>query len=107
MDDAAAQLVDDVRELTREVAEFSRRWQRGVTKRFEGVELRRHFFVGRRGKIFGRAKKPDEGAVNRVGGPCEIGVDGNAHVRAVRPVLPVFFVEHVSLRLEPADFGER
>ncbi len=34
-------------------------------------------------------------------------MDGNAHVRAVRPVLPVFFVEQIGLGLEVAGFGER
>jgi hypothetical protein len=34
-------------------------------------------------------------------------VDGNSDVRAVRPVLPVFFVEQIGLGLEVADFGER
>ena len=34
-------------------------------------------------------------------------MDGNAHIRAVGPVLPVFFVEQIGLGLEEADFGER
>ena len=36
MNDAAAKFVDDVRQLSREVAEFSRRRQRGVALGFKG-----------------------------------------------------------------------
>ena len=107
MNDAAAKLIDNERKLAREVAEFSGRRQRGVAFGFECLELGFQFFIGRGGESFGRAKQAGEGAVNRVGGAREIGVHGNAHVRAVRPVLPVFFVEQIRLGFEIAHFGQR
>ena len=107
MNDAAAEPVDDERQLAGQVAEFAGRRDDGEIFPIERLDLRLEFFVARGRQIFRRAEKPREGAVNGVGGAGEIGVDGNAHVRAVRPVLPVFFVEQISLGLEAAGFGER
>ena len=56
MNDAAAEFLDDVRQLAGEVAEFSRRRQRGVALRFERFELRFQFFIGGGGEIFGGAE---------------------------------------------------
>ncbi len=102
MEDAAAKRLDDVRQLARKVAQFAGGRNDGEIFHVELFELRFQFFVAREGQILGRAEKPGEGAVNRVGGAGEIRVDGNAHVRAVRPVLPVFFVEQIGLGLEAA-----
>ena len=90
MENAAAELVDDERQLAGEVAEFSRRRQRGVTLRFERLELRVQFFVGGRGQIFCRAEQPGEGAVNGVGGAGKIR-DGRKCPRPSRPASAASF----------------
>ena len=105
--DAAAECLDDVRQLARQVAEFAGRRDDGEVFPVERLDLRLDFFIARGRQIFRRAEQPREGAVNGVGGAGEIRVDGNSHVRAVRPVLPVFFVEQIGLGLEVADLGER
>ena len=106
MNDAAAELVDDERQLFFKITESSRRRQGGVALRFERFQLRFQFFIGGAGEIFGRAKKPCEGAVNGVGGAREVWVNGNPHVGAVGPMLPVFIVEQIGLGFEVADFSE-
>ena len=67
MNDFAAKFIDDERQLPGEVAEGSRRRQRGVALRFQRLELRFQFLVGGGGEVFGRAEQPREGAVNGVG----------------------------------------
>ena len=72
MKDAAAERVDDVRQLAREVAQFSGRRNDGEILRVERLELRFEFFVARGRPIFCRAEQAGEGAVNGVGGAGKI-----------------------------------
>ncbi len=73
VENAAAEFVDDVRQLSGQVAEFSRGRQGGVAEGFERFQLRLNFFVGGRCEIFGRTEQPCEGAINGVRGPGKIG----------------------------------
>ena len=107
MNNAAAELLDDVRQLAREVAEFSRRRQCGVALRFERFELRIQFYIAGGGEIFGRAEQPREGAINRVRRAREIRMHGNADIGTGGPMLPVFFVEQIRLGFEKTGFGQR
>ena len=107
MENAAAECVDDVRQLFCEVAQCARLRHDGEIFFVEWFELGFQFFAGSRGKIFCRAEEPRERAVNCVCGPREIWMDGNSDIRTVRPMLPVFFVEQVGFCLEITGFGER
>ena len=106
MNDPATEPIHDMRQLFGEVAKSPGRRQRGVAERFERLELRLHFVVGSRGQMLGFAEQPRKCAVNRIGGARKVGVDGDAHVRTVGPMLPVFFVEQIGLGLEVADLGQ-
>ena len=106
MNDAAAKFVDDKRQIARKAAKSSRRWQRCIALNFERLELRFQFFIGSRGQVLGRAKQPGKGAVDSIGRAGKIRMDGNARVRAIGPMLPVFFIQPIGLGLEEAHFGD-
>ena len=107
MEDAAAEPADDVREVFGQIAEFTRRGQRRVAEGFEGLEAGLQPGVGGGDEVMGGPKEPGKSAVEGVCCPDPIRVDGNPHIRSVRPVLMVFFVEPIRLGLEIAGFSER
>ena len=107
LQNAAAERVDDVRQLPREVAQFAGGRNDGAAAFVELTELGLEFFVAGGRQIFGRAKQPREGAVNRVGGAGEIRMHADADVRAIGPMLPAFGIEQIRLGLEVTGFGQR
>jgi len=56
---------------------------------------------------FSSPKKPGEGAINGVGGAGKIGMNTDADIRTIGPMLPAFRVEQIRLGFEEAGFNER
>ena len=107
LQNAAAERVDDVRQLPREVAQFAGGRNDGTAAFVELAKPGFEFVVAGGRQIFCRAKQPRERAVNDVGGADKIRVYADTDVRAVGPMLPAFGIEQVRLGLEIAGFGQR
>src|ERR1017187_8153492 len=88
MNDAATKRLDDVRQLAGEIAQLAGGWNDGEVFFVELLELNFEFFVARGRQIFRRTKKPGEGAINCIGGAGKIGMNTNADVLAIGPMLP-------------------
>ena len=107
MQDAAAERVDDVRELPRQITESAGRRNDRVTFLVQRGELRGEFFILRAHGGARGAKHARERAVDGVGGAVAVRVDGNAEVRPIGPMLPAARIDEVGLGLEITRLGER
>jgi hypothetical protein len=106
MENAATELLDDVGQLAGEVAKLAGGWNDGEIFFIERLKPGFEFSVAGGGQIFCRTEQARERAINGVGGAGEIGMDADAGVRALGPMLPAFWVEQIRLGFEEAGFGQ-
>jgi len=104
--DAAAELLDDVGQLAGQVAQLAGGRNDGEFFFIERPELGFEFFVAGGGQIFGRAEQACKRAINGVGGAGKIRMNTKSGVRAFGPVLPALGVEQIRLGFEKAGFGQ-
>ena len=107
MENAAAERIDDVRQVFDDVAQFAGGRDDGVAVAIERLQDGLAFLVRRADGGARGAEHAREGAVNRVRGAVGVGMHAHAEVAAVGPMLAAVRIDGVGLGFEETDFRER